>query len=304
MSEVLSMNEITSQELPAELQSPSPNSLTAGQLIRRAREANGLHIAALAVSLKVSVKKLEALEADQLDQIQDPVFVRGLASSVCRALKIDPTPVLALMRITNKPVLGADESGMNLPFHASGPVPGKTIRTQLSRPVVLGALALLCGALVLFFSPVADPLSELIALSSEVAAPPPSASPAEAVAIASSLPVKESPNADEKTSPAPAVAETPPMAPPVRIPEIEPPKVSAGILVFSTRSPSWVEVTDINGVVLLRKTIVPAENVAISGAVPLSVVVGRADVTEVLVRGRPFSIASFSKDNVARFEVK
>lgn len=298
------MNEITSQELPAEHPAPSSNSLTAGQLIRRAREANGLHIAALAVSLKVSVKKLEALEADQLDQVQDPVFVRGLASSVCRTLKIDPTPVLALMRITNKPVLGADMSGMNLPFHASGPVPGKSVRTQLSRPVVLGVLALLCGSLVLFFSPVVDPLSELVALSNEVAAPLPSASPAEAVTMASSAPGKESPKADEKTNLAPAVAETPLMAPPIRLPEIEPPKVSAGILVFSSRGPSWVEVTDINGVVLLRKTILPAENIAISGALPLSVVVGRADVTEVLVRGRPFSISSFSKDNVARFEVK
>ena len=39
--------------------------LTAGALLRQAREAAGLHIAALAVSLKVPVKKIEALEAQE-----------------------------------------------------------------------------------------------------------------------------------------------------------------------------------------------------------------------------------------------
>ncbi|WP_457306933.1 helix-turn-helix domain-containing protein, partial [Polaromonas sp. P5_E6] len=38
---------------------------TAGTLLREAREAAGIHIAALAVSLKVPVKKLEALELDR-----------------------------------------------------------------------------------------------------------------------------------------------------------------------------------------------------------------------------------------------
>mgnify|MGYP000700471163 CR=1 FL=1 len=68
--------------------------MTAGRLLREAREAAGLHIASLAVSLKVPVRKLEALEADRYDLLPDAVFVRALASSVCRALRVDPAPVL------------------------------------------------------------------------------------------------------------------------------------------------------------------------------------------------------------------
>jgi len=34
------------------------------------------------------------------------------------------------------------------------------------------------------------------------------------------------------------------------------------------------------------------------------VVIGRADATEVFVRGKPFDLAAVSRDNVARFEVK
>ena len=52
---------------------------SAGALLRSAREAAGLHIAALAVSLKVPVKKLEALEQDRMDLLPDadwlPAFV-------------------------------------------------------------------------------------------------------------------------------------------------------------------------------------------------------------------------------------
>jgi len=49
---------------------------------------------------------------------------------------------------------------------------------------------------------------------------------------------------------------------------------------------------------------VPGDATGISGVLPLSVVVGRADVTDVEVKGKPFNLAAFAKDNVARFEVK
>jgi cytoskeleton protein RodZ len=79
---------------------------------------------------------------------------------------------------------------------------------------------------------------------------------------------------------------------------------SSGIVVFKVRGPSWVEVTDGKGVVQLRKTMSIGESIGASGVLPLSVVVGRADVTDVEVKGKPFSLAAIAKDNVARFEVK
>jgi cytoskeleton protein RodZ len=54
------------------------------------------------VNLKVSIKQLEALEADQFQHLPEPVFARALAAKVCRFLKIDSEPVLALMpQMTN-----------------------------------------------------------------------------------------------------------------------------------------------------------------------------------------------------------
>jgi cytoskeletal protein RodZ len=73
-----------------------------GGIMRSAREKAGLHLAVLSVNLKVSIKQLEALEADQFQYLPEPVFARALAAKVCRFLKIDSEPVLALMpQMTN-----------------------------------------------------------------------------------------------------------------------------------------------------------------------------------------------------------
>jgi cytoskeleton protein RodZ len=73
-----------------------------GGIMRSAREKAGLHLAVLSVNLKVSTKQLEALEADQYQYLPEPVFARALAAKVCRFLKIDSEPVLALMpQMTN-----------------------------------------------------------------------------------------------------------------------------------------------------------------------------------------------------------
>ena len=76
--------------------------LSPGVIMRSAREKAGVHLAVLSVNLKVSIKQLEALEADQFEHLPEPVFARALAAKVCRFLKIDSEPVLALMpQMTN-----------------------------------------------------------------------------------------------------------------------------------------------------------------------------------------------------------
>ena len=73
---------------------PQPGTATAGSLLRAAREKQGLHIAALAAAIKVSQRKLEALEGDRYDELPDATFTRALAQTVCRTLKVDARPVL------------------------------------------------------------------------------------------------------------------------------------------------------------------------------------------------------------------
>lgn len=315
---------------------------SAGWLLRQAREAAGIDLASLAVALKVSMKKLEALESDRLDLLPDAVFVRGLASSVCRALRIDAAPVLARLPQTVAPRLQYnDETGLNTPFHTPGDVAKTPFWDRLSRPTVLAALAVLMGALVLIFFPSSEQRAEIGAIvarpaataepaepepalvPSVPAAPAPAAAPAQLKAPAAPPPVAKiaTPPAAKVApvpQPAPAVqattvARTAPAAPaaaasspaangteaPVRkkLP-------STGIVVFKTSGPSWVEVTDGKGAIQLSRMVEPGEPVGASGPLPLNVTIGRADVTEVQVRGQPFPLEPVTKQGVARFEVK
>ncbi|MGH8805393.1 MAG: DUF4115 domain-containing protein, partial [Polaromonas sp.] len=77
-----------------------------------------------------------------------------------------------------------------------------------------------------------------------------------------------------------------------------------GIVTFRARGESWVEVTDAKGTVVLRRTLSAGDVAGASGALPLTAVVGKADATQVQVRGQAFDLAAVARNNVARFEVK
>jgi len=296
-----------------------PQGPTAGALLRQAREAAGLHVAALAVALKVPVRKLEALEEDRYDLMPDNVFVRGLASSVCRTLKIDPQPILDRLPQTAAPRLVRDNEGINTPFRA--PSDGAPPRwfEYLTRPGYLAVLALLVGAVVLILLPVAqrdEPANvskvELPAVPQTAPLVIPSEPPAVALQPGPALKPASS-TAAVALKPTPALAPAPvalaPM-PAASVPGNLPTVASApgapvsGTVVFRAKGPSWVEVTDAKGVVAIRKVLAAGEAAGASGALPLRVTVGRTDMTDVQVRGKPFDLSSFSRDNVARFEVK
>ena len=85
-------------------------------MLRAARQAQGLHIAALATFIKVTPARLEALEAGRIADLVDTTFARALALTVCRVLKIDAAPVLALMPGAPSGSLGRVDGGLNTPF--------------------------------------------------------------------------------------------------------------------------------------------------------------------------------------------
>ena len=55
---------------------------------------------------------------------------------------------------------------------------------------------------------------------------------------------------------------------------------------------------------MLERNLAADESASVNVPGPLTVVIGRADATEVFVRGKPFDLAGVSRENVARFEVK
>lgn len=283
--------------------------LTSGAQLKAARLAQGLHIGALAVTLRVPVKKLEALEADRLDLLPDTVFVRGLASSVCRVLKIDAEPILAGLPFSEAPNINTDDMSLNTPFRSSGHRGWFAWMEQFTKPVAIGLLLLILGIFTLLLLP-RNTAIEIKLVSNEAGTSPDdtvtsveqSSEPSsqDALLISSRavtvLPKSMADAASATSLSSPAVSSA--------VATSGADQANAGVLTLLAWESSWVEVTDAKGGVQLRKTMDSGEKVHLSGALPLTVIVGRADVVLVTVRGQPFDVAAFSKGNVARFEVK
>src|ERR1700740_3136617 len=126
---------------------------SAGAMLRQARQAQGLHIAALAAAIKVTPRKLELLESDQFDQLPDATFTRALAQTVCRALKIDAAPVLALLPPAGGQRLEQVGSGLNAPFRDR---PGRMAPNDwamFASPTLWIAALLVIGALAVYLLP-------------------------------------------------------------------------------------------------------------------------------------------------------
>lgn len=300
--------------------------MTAGGLLRQARQASGLHIAALAVALKVPVSKLEALESDDYGALPDTVFVRALASSVCRTLKMDPSRVLSLLPQSKNSSLASASVGLN------APVKGASVRsagwaaggaTAVPRSVVMVVGALLLGALVVFYFPrsIAPVVPDVIPLESSpthpqgpskepVATVPvnPAASTGGAESIVATTVPASLPGGAPATQGDAASASALPTAPatPATVSASAPvmADASGGPLTLRARAESWVQVRDGAGALALQRKLSAGETVDVSGPLPMAVVVGRADATDVFVRGKAFDLVPVSRENVARFEVK
>lgn len=65
-----------------------------GDTLRSTREHRGLSIEQVAQDTRISARFLEALEAEQFDELPAPVYVRGFLRSYANYLKVDPQPLL------------------------------------------------------------------------------------------------------------------------------------------------------------------------------------------------------------------
>ncbi len=315
-------------------------SMTAGTLLRQAREAAGLSLAGLAAALKVPAPKLEALEADDYAAFQDHVFMRALAQSVCRTLRVDSASVLALLPRTQLKSLADDRGSINATFkERSFKATGTSLgRENGSRKVAIIVLLLLAAAAAVYFLPKhegdaeepqagasdaaalvqpAGTVSEPVAAQEPVApvATTPADVPAAPAPASASAPATSAPAA--AAVPAPASTTTPAAPAAATVPAANAPADGAaatsaataaqtpgGVLVMKANAQSWVQVKDSSGRVVLQKTLAAGESIGAEGALPLSVIVGNASGTEVRVRGELLEVAKTTRDNVARFEVK
>lgn len=294
---------------------------TPGAMLRAAREARGVHLGMLSVTLKVPTRQLEALENDQYDAFRGPAFVRAVAQSVCRHLGIDPAPVLAGLPQTAKS-MAMGPAGIEAPARPALPG-GRSPRASASsssRQVVLLAGLMLAGVAALIWWPAPSP-------QPQAGAPgvvEPSQSPSSGAMVseppvplivpsvpASSMPAAAPPPASTPAAPAmaPAAAVSPVATAPAPAASAASVQVAASAarktdMQIQATGDTWLEVRDARGQLVVNRLLKAGEVQVVDLPAPYSVVVGRAHEVKVTQAGKPFDLTPHTKVSTARFEVQ
>lgn len=265
-----------------------------GQILRDARDAQGITLEDAAVRLRLMQRQVEAMETDDFESLDPPVFARGFVRNYARLLGLAPEALLT--RMPGAPAEPAEVS------HAAPRPPHSWLSSPWLILLLLGLLVLVAVPVALYWwlnsageddpGKQAPPVAQI--RSAPAAVPAPVTEPAEAA-----------PPAVELAPVAPAVpaAETPetPRQDETGMPEI--PAIN-GVLHLEFGDESWVEVKDASGRMLHRQLNLAGTKADIPGQPPFDVVIGNAAQVRLTYNGRPIDLEPFIEVTVARFTLE
>lgn len=313
---------------------------TAGSLLRQARESQRMSLEHLASVIKVPVGKLQALESEDWTTLPDPNLARALAMTVCRALKVDSTQIMSRMPAAVTISLGAGREPLNQPFKEfshTGLTFERSPRLSLRLPrlssTFVAPLVLLLVAAGIYLVP--DDIDwqgmlpnrapvEVEAASAPHAPVSDAASPAlEMAAPAGAVPLAADSAASAVSTPAaPAsaassvvVAAVAPVlaassAAPVASSALPSGAVASAAfeggsrIAMSAKEAAWVEIRDASGAKIFSRQLAAGERVELQGRAPFKVHAGNAPTLTMQFNGQPVDLASVTRMNVARIELK
>jgi cytoskeleton protein RodZ len=256
--------------------------LTVGKRLSAARESSEIPIDQIAGDLRVEVRYVTALEADEFEEFSAPVFAKGYLKQYALRLGLDEAELLAQY----DQQVGSQQE----PQLRSETLAFKSDRQQSRWPVAIsGSLLIVAGGVAWWFNQ--PELAVVRAIpETEVESPQiePAVVPAEII----------------ETLPAPPVeaAVEEPTTPPLEIPA-ELPAASLEVeIVFA--EDCWTEVIDANGERLFYGLGSAGAQTRFSATPPLSFFLGNASGVDLRVDGAPFAIPGENRQgNLARFVI-
>jgi cytoskeleton protein RodZ len=247
-----------------------------GARLRKAREAAGLTQADVASRLKMPVRVVQSLEAEDWSRLGAPVFVRGQLRSYSRLLGLMTAPMVAAsgVAVVEPPVL--------VPRTYTPPM--QRLTEQLARRLVY---IVLTAAIIVPVWLATRPHLGIVAHDS---APLDMPVQSKTISVGSAA----SPAGVAQPDPSPLVASLAPM--PSSAPQ-------GPELALRLRGDSWVQVTATDGHTLEQSLLHAGDERRFPVAEIGSVVLGNASAVTVSRDGRPLDLAPYLRSNVARFTV-
>lgn len=258
-----------------------------GRALAAAREARGLSQSDVAAQLRLHVRQVQALEAEDLALLPEGAFVRGYVRNYAKLVELPPEPLLALVAAKLKPT---DPLHSQVNRAAVSPIQ-RTPREPISGLVVIGAVLAVLAALGAF---------GWWSMRERTPAPPPAASaPEPAPAAASAPPPATEPQAPVGSAAAPEAPAT------TEAPAASAPAPVGAELQLSFRDRSWVEIRQADGTILMQQNNAAGTTKTVDGTPPYTLIIGNASKVDLKFRGEPVDLSdSIRRDDIARLRLE
>ena len=279
---------------------PWPAGSTAGAMLKSAREAAGLSLDQVAQQLKLAPRQVKALEDESFADLPGRTFSRGFIRNYARLLNLDAQELLAhLPDAAHAPALGSPalhSTGAMIAELPSAAAP-KTGAGRWLIPFVLAACVVAAAAWEFYRGGMGAPV-EMPRAPAGVASPG-TAAPAPAQSV---TPLANPLAADRAATDPPAANEN--------AVTVAQPGAGQGAsdadapLTLSFDGPSWTEIRDASGQLIVSRLIDAHSVEPVRGVAPFDVVIGNARAVTVTYRGKPVDLAPYTRRNVARLTLK
>ena len=304
-----------------------------GMRLRNARTAQGLSLETLSAQLKITPRKITAIEDERYSELPAGPYRRGIIRNYAKALGLDPAaaaeaferevgPTPAALDLTLRPSL-------RTPFPQR---PSGSNDSGLGRFMVTATVALLLVAAAIAWSGTAS-FRTTTAMLYSLAGNRTSARVPHLVLGAKAIPtavdkLRNPRSADEMAGQNPGVgpvvvSQTLPAAPlaPVStalastdtvVPDPSSAHTSdaavgsaaSAALVLHFADASWVEIKQADGKVLVSQQVPSGSQKSIEGSPPFEIIIGNAPSTVLEYRGSTVDLAPYTHDRVARLTLR
>lgn len=314
-----------------------------GNILKAARESQGLSIHEVCSHLRLGPKQIQAIEQDDFDKLPQPSIVRGFIRNYAKLLNIDVAPVLEAYQ---RMVPSTAPLPLSVRSNASPSIIDKPARTIRPQRILTFFIFLILAAILAYFyinhikpqalknaslaldvdeisettgqeinvpAPMTDPVTSPVA-SADATTPENAVAPSTLPATepAAGIPAEVAPAAVAEPASTPSstsdstIVSTPTPAANnvVESTTLKSADPQKAILVFKVTEDSWVRIEDMQGKKVLSEVLTAGSEHNVTAEKPVNVIVGHAQGTQLTIDNQPYDLTQATRGRVARIQLK